>query len=142
MLRNKFFVALTLLCATAFTGCKKELLDGDWPPIQITVNGKECKSCTYVVPETGGEYKIYSKNYGGLWLLSVTENDTKVWPEGYDWSNFQEIHLTGEWYEVQYDDIHNIVVTINPKESSTAPRSLDFRVEVGDAFGHVTLVQE
>lgn len=43
MLKNKLFLTLCLLCSVTFSGCdsEKEELDGKWPPIQITINGKK-----------------------------------------------------------------------------------------------------
>lgn len=145
MLKNKLLIAFCLLSSIAFTGCK-ESLDGDWDPIQITVNGKRCKSTTFKVEADGGEYKIFSKNYGELWLNGVIENGNRVWPvyldpENYDW-NYRNIHLEKEWYEIQYDNSGNIVVSIMAKEKSAASRTLSFEVEYGDAFGSISLLQE
>ena len=144
MLKNKLFLALSLLCFVTFSGCDsdEEEVAGKWDPIQITINGNKCKSSTFKVPVEGGEYKIYSNNYGELWLNSVEENVNTVWPEDYDWSDYKNIHLTGEWYEIQYDDNGNIVANISSKEKTTPSRNLTFHIEVGDAFGYVTLLQE
>ena len=142
MLKNKLILALSLLCSVTFSGCDSEELDGKWDPIQVTINGNKCKSSTFKVPAEGGEYKIYSKNYGELWLNSVIENGNTVWPENYNWSDYKNIHLTGEWYEIQYDDNGNIVANISSKEKTAPSRNLKFEIEVGDAFGHVTLLQE
>ena len=140
MLKNKLIISLCLLCSMVFIGCDEE--DGKWAPIQITVNGNRCKSSTYKVSADGGEYKIYSKNYGELWLNAVKENDKIVWPEKYDSSHYKNIHLTKEWYEIQYDSSGNIVVNINAKEKASASRTLKFEVECGDAFSSITLLQE
>ena len=70
------------------------------------------------------------------------EDDNKVWPEEYDWSNYKDIHLTKEWYDIQYDSNGNIVVNIKAKEKSAVSRTLRFEVECGDAFGSITLLQE
>ena len=140
MQKSKLLIALCFLCSTAFIGCVEE--DGKWAPIQITVNGNRCKSSTYKVSADGGEYKIYSKNYGELWLNAVKEGDSRVWPEEYDWSNYKNIHLTKEWYEIQYDSSGNIVVNIKAKEKTDNSRTLRFEVECGDAFGSITLLQE
>lgn len=142
MFKNKSLVALCLLCSIAFTGCDKVLEDGKWSPIQITVNGDRCKSHTYKVPTDGGEYKIYSSNYGELWLNAVMEDKKKVWSEDDNWSDYRNIHLEREWYEIQYDDKGYIVVNINAKEKSATSRTLEFGVECGDAFGSITLLQE
>lgn len=142
MLKNKLLIALCLLGSITFIGCDKVIEDGKWAPIQITVNGNSCKSSTYNVSTDGGEYKIYSQNYGELWLNAVTENGIRIWPENYDWSDYRNIHLKKEWYELQYDDSGNIVVNIDAKEKATASRTLTFHVECGDAFGSITLSQE
>ncbi len=138
-MKNTFYIALILLCSFPIIGCEPK--DGGWDPIQITVNGNRCKSATYKVPAEGGEYRISSRNYGGLWLNDVRENGTVVWPENYDWSDYKNINLTGEWYEVTYDK-DDIVVSIHAKGKSVESRSLTFSVECGDAFGHITLLQE
>lgn len=128
------------LSSILWVGCSKN--DGDWDSIQITVNDKKCKTSSYKVPLAGGEFKIYSKNYGSLWLNSVKENGNLVWPEHYDWTDYKNIHLTNEWYEVLYDKAGNIVVTIQPKDKSTSSRSISLDVESGDAFGSITLLQD
>lgn len=140
MLKNKLLIILCLLGSIAFIGCDAE--DGKWDPIQITVNGNRCKSSTYKVSADGGEYKIYSKNYGELWLNAVMEDNNRVWPVEYDWSNYKNIHLTKEWYEIRYDSTGNIVVNIKAKEKAATSRTLAFKVECGDAFGSITLLQE
>lgn len=140
MLKNKLLISLCLFCSIAFIGCDEE--DGKWDPIQITVNGNKCKSSTYIVSADGGEFKIYSNNYGELWLNAVMENGNRVWPEENDWSNYRNIHMTKEWYDIQYDSNGNIVVNIKAKEKSAASRTLKFEVECGDAFSSITLLQE
>lgn len=140
MLKNKLLIALYLLCSIAFVGCEE--VDGKWDPIQITVNGERCKASTYKVSADGGEYKIYSKNYGELWLNAVMADGNRVWPVEHDWLNYKDIHLTKDWYELQYDSTGNIVVNIKAKEKSAASRTLRFEVECGDAFGSITLLQE
>lgn len=144
MLKNIFIIAVSLLCSIVFTGCEQNEADGDWDPIKITVNGNSVKSnSTYKVPTVGGEFKIFSKNYGSLWLNDVKENGVVVWPEDRsDWSDYMNIHLTTDWYEVQYDEAGNIVVAIQPKGKDTQSRSLRFGVESGDAFSSITLQQE
>lgn len=135
--KSSLLVVLCLLCSMAFVGCDSK--DGDWDPIQITVNGSKCKSSTYKVAAAGGEYKISSKNYGALWLNTVKENGKIVWEPAYD---DRALHLTAEWYSAEFDDKGNIVVTIQSNEQSSESRSLTFDVERGDAFGHITLLQE
>ena len=75
-------------------------------------------------------------------MNAVKENDKIVWPEKYDWSDYKNIHLTKEWYEIQYDSSGNIVVNINAQEKASASRTLKFEVECGDAFSSITLLQE
>lgn len=128
------------ICSTVFAGCDEE--DGGWDPIQITVNGDKCKTSSYKVSSEGGEFRIYSKNYGSLWLNSVKENGDVVWPEDCDWSDYKNIHLTGEWYDAQYDESGNIVVNMQAKDKSASSRSITFEVECGDAFSSITLIQE
>lgn len=145
MLKNKLLIALCLIGSIAFTGCTKEegLRDGDWSPIQITVNGNEYNLPIYKVAAAGGEYKIYSKNYGRLWLIDVVEDGNRVWPnDGDDRSDFENLHVTKDWYEIQYDVRGNIVVSISAKEKSAASRSLMLSLENGDAFSSITLLQE
>ncbi len=140
MLKAKLIVLLSLLCSIAFVGCESK--DGDWDPIEITVNGNRYKKSTFKVAQSGGEYKLFSKNYGELWLNEVKENGNKVWPKDYEWSDYKKIHLATEWYDVHYDESGNIVVSISPKEAESEARSLTFMVECGDAFGNITLLQE
>lgn len=141
MLKNKLLIAISLLCSIVFTGCELNEADGDWDPIKITVNGHECKSI-YKVPTDGGVFKINSKNYGSLWLNDVKENGEIIWPKNSDWSDYMNIHLTTDWYEVQYDEAGNIVVAIQPKGKDAQSRNLRFDVECGDAFSSITLQQE
>lgn len=142
MTRNKYLTAiLLLLCVTLFCGCSNNALDGDWPAIQLTINGKVHKSHTYNVPVEGGEYKIYSKNYGSLWLIGVMEDDERVWPteSSYD---YRTIHLTNDWYELQYDQEGNIVVHIAPLPEEMPLRTLYLSLECGDAFKDISLEQK
>lgn len=143
IMKKKFIFALGILLSITFTGCddEKEVV-GEWDPIQITVNENICKSSTFEVSADGGEYRIYSKNYGELWLNAVIEEGKIVWAEEYDWSNYKNIHLTKEWYEVTYDNSNNIVVNIHAKEKESSARSLTLNVECGDAFGSITLLQK
>lgn len=108
----------------------------------ITVNGNICKSSTYAIPVSGGEYKIFSKNYGSLWLNTVKENGLIIWPKYYEVLDFKDINLTDEWYKVKYDETGNIVVDIEPIDNEVMMRSLTFDVQHGDAFGSITLQQE
>ncbi len=141
MLKNKFLLGLCLLTSVVFTGCEQNENDGDWDPIQITINGIQSKTI-HKVPAAGGQFKIFSKNYGSLWLNSVQENDKVVWPKDNNWSDFKNINLASDWYKVQYDEAGNIVVDVQPKSEDVPSRSLKFAVECGDAFSSITLLQE
>lgn len=141
MLKRKSFIILGLILSSfALNSCESK--DGDVEDIQITINGKNCQSSTFDVSTSGGEYKVYSKNYGTLWLNEITENGNTVWPENHDWLDYKNIHLTQEWYNIQYDESGNIVVNIQAKEKDTPSRSLTFYVECGDAFDTITLSQK
>ena len=143
MKRSRLIILGWLLFSLAgFAGCSEEEKDGLWPAIQITVNGQKCKDTTYKVSAEGGEYKIYSQNYGSLWINVIHENGNIVWPVEYDSLDYKNINLKSSWYEVQYDNSGNIVVNIQPMEKSATSRSLSFSVECGDAFGSITLLQE
>ena len=151
MERKRLIIYLGLLLSfVSFTGCSSEsedLEDGKWPAIQFTVNGQQCASeldyyASYNVSAEGGEFKIYSSNYGSLWLNAIYENEDIAWPENYEWSDYKNINLTNSWYQVQYDKSGNIVVNIQPKEKSSTARNLTFCVECGDVFGEIALLQE
>lgn len=138
---KSLFLVNLFLCSLLLGGCSKEkvLKDGDWPAIQVTVNGDYCKKNMFNVSPEGGVYKLYSKNYGMLWLNAVAENRVPVWYR--EEIPFKDIHLEKEWYEVQYDEKDNIVVTIQSIEQEASSRSLTFEIECGDAFGSFTLSQ-
>lgn len=143
MISSKTYYVIGLfLSPIILTGCSFVAEDGDWDPIQITVNGNICKSSTYAIPVSGGEYKIFSKNYGSLWLNTVKENGLIIWPKYYEVLDFKDINLTDEWYKVKYDETGNIVVDIEPIDNEVMMRSLTFDVQHGDAFGSITLQQE
>lgn len=144
MKRNCLLLTLgVLLSVLAMSGCDvlDPALDGKWDPIQITVNGSRCKASTYRVPAEGGEFSLYSANYGSLWLNEVKENGRTVWSDNYNWQDYRSIHLTTDWYEVQYDHEGKLVVIISPIGATHTPRSLRFEVECGDAFGSITFEQ-
>lgn len=142
-MKSKLIIALSFIVSMlAFSGCDNELKDGDWPPIQIIINGEICKAKEYAIPAEGGTFRIFSKNYGSLWLNAVSENDNHVWPEGYDWSDYLNIHLTKTWYELRYDGGGQIVVDIQPIEPNSRQRTLLLELECGDAFGSIKLVQQ
>lgn len=135
ILKRFLLTASILLGLSLLAGCKHEALDGDWPAIKVTINGKYHKPATYEVSPEGGEYKVYSKNYGSLWLCTIWENGEVVWPDKDDPRyNFRDIHLVGKWYEVQYDAEGNLVVKIQSKDDDAESRSLTFELESGDAF--------
>lgn len=140
MLLKKVSIMISLFCVMTFIGCDEP--DGKWDSIQITVNEKTCKSNTFDVSAEGGEYRVYSKNYGTLWLIGVKENGNRVWPNNHDYSDYQNIHLTESWYELQYDERGNIVVIIQPIEKDNSSRNLYLELEHGDAFGSITFVQD
>ena len=141
-IRVLFVFVGILLCLPLFVGCsEEELKDGDWPPIQFMVNETQCKKNTFNVSPEGGEYKLYSKNYGILWLMGIDEDSNPVWPTADSNPDFMKIHLERGWYEVQYDEQGNIVVSILPLSEEVSSRSLRFQVECGDAFGSFTFMQ-
>ena len=143
MLKNLIAIGL-FVCTLAFVGCssEKEDIEGDWPAIQVTVNGEHCKSLTYTVPADGGEFKIFSKNYGSVWLISIQEDKERVWPEDYDWSDYLNINFARDWYSVRCDESKNIVVTIQPKSQDSPSRNVHLELECGDAFSHIDLRQK
>lgn len=140
MIKHVIIYLCLLLGTIIVVSCNKD--DGKWDSIQITINGKVCKSETFKVPTDGGEFNIYSNNYGSLWLKGVKENDKIVWPENFDFSDFRNIHLTKEWYEIKYDNSGNINICIKPKQEEDSKRSLNLSLESGDVFKNITLVQE
>lgn len=143
MISSKTYYVIGLfLSPIILSRCSFVAEDGDWDPIQITVNGNKCKSSTYAIPVSGGEYKIFSKNYGSLWLNTVKENGLIIWPKYNEVLDFKDINLTDEWYKVKYDETGNIVVDIEPIDNEVMMRSLTFDVQHGDAFGSITLQQE
>ena len=144
LIKKTFLIASLLLGLVALAGCsdEKELRVGEWPPIQFTVNEVQCKTSVYKVGLDGGEYKVSSSNYDNLWLNSVWEDSLQIWPEEGNPLPSPEAHLTTDWYEVQYDKKCNLVVSIQPKTKDSPSRSLQFRMQLGDAFGTITLSQE
>lgn len=143
-IKKTFFIASLLLGSVALAGCsdEKELRDGEWPPIQFTVNEVQCKTSVYKVGPDGGEYKVSSSNYDNFWINSIWEDSLLMWPEGGNPRPSLEAHLTTDWYEVQYDIKCNLVVSIQPKTKDSPSRSLQFRMQSGDGFGTITLSQE
>ena len=122
---------------TTITSCEAE--DGNWSPVELTVNGSRYRKTVYKVPAKGGEYRLNSKNYGSLWLCCVYENDSRQWyaeapamqREGYESS----------WYRVYYDEDKNIVVSIDDKEEDEPERGFEIGMAIGDASTSLTLKQ-
>lgn len=146
-MKRFLFATLALLTMVGIWSCgnddEKEII-GNWPPIKVTVNGTECGSIPFLdVPAEGGVFRIFSENYGSLWLTVIRENEiVVVWPaKEEDMADYKNIHLTKDWYEVKYDETGNIVVTIQPLTNGSS-RSLYIGLEAGDAFGGVTLTQK
>lgn len=127
-----------------FSSCSSTSEDpiGIWAPIKKTVNGTYIKGNDFNVPKEGGTYKIYSQNYGSPWLTQVSVNKQTIWPdEGDDWLKFREIHLVGDWYELQYDTDGNIVAQIKPRTDEETSRTLSLDLQCGDAFGAILFIQ-
>ena len=124
------------------TSCESE--DGKWDPIKLTINGAKCKKSTQDVPVEGGVYKVYSSNYGQLWLIGVMEDGERLKPVGDEYSVVgPEVRYEGSWYDVRYDEAGNIVVSIDalPSGETEVKRSLYLDLESGDAFSSFTFRQ-
>lgn len=143
-IKHLFAAAVVLLAPTVLSGCESK--DGDWDPIRYSVNDEVCPKkphdCVYDAPAEGGTFRIGSSNYGSMfWPVEVCEGDRKIWPENYDSSDFRNLHLENDWYDVQYDVHGYLVVVLEPKPADAPSRSLKFQIECGDAFGKFTLRQ-
>ncbi|MCF0201926.1 MAG: hypothetical protein HUK08_01040 [Bacteroidaceae bacterium] len=140
-MNRTLFAIFSIVAAIAFSSCTKA--DGDWDDIEVTVNGQYCESETLDVPAEGGVYVISSRNYGALWILKIQESAGKVWPEKYDWSDWRNIDLTTDWYNVKCNASGEAVVTIKPKAKDAADsRMLAFEFEYGDVFTWFALIQK
>lgn len=143
-IKHLFAAAALLLAPVVLAGCEAQ--DGDWDPIRFSVNDKNCPKtkyeCTYDAPAEGGTFRIGSSNYGSMfWPLEVYDDGRKIWPENYDFSDYWNLHLESDWYDVQYDVHGYLVVELQPKPASAPSRSLKFHIECGDSFGEFTLRQ-
>lgn len=132
-------LAFGFLSVSSCSNEEKEDPIGKWPPIKLTVNGAEYNSITYAVPAEGGEYKLYSSNYGSLWLNSVKENDDVVWYSTAE--DFSKVNVSGEWYTLNYDSDGNIVVNINAAKADNKERTIYLELECGDAFSSIQFKQ-
>lgn len=144
-IKHLFAAAVLLLAPVVLAGCEAQ--DGDWDPIRFSVNDKNCPKtkydCTYDAPAQGGTFRIGSSNYGKMfWPYEICDDGRKIWPENYDFSDYRNLHLESDWYDVQYDIHGYLVVELQPKPASVPSRSLLFKIECGDSFGEFTLRQQ
>ena len=142
MIKKLIFTLACIVSSAMLVSCGDDFVDGNWDPIEITVNGIKCKSNVCEVPANGGVFKIFTKNYGSPWLNEVDENGKRVWPIDGSWTDYKDIDLKGDWYSVQYDKSGNIMVTIMHKVADTPERNIKFYLECGDSFGEISLVQK
>ena len=66
MIKTLIFTLACIVSSAMLVSCGDDFLNGNWDPIEITVNGIKCKSNVCEVPANGGVFKIFTKNYGSF----------------------------------------------------------------------------
>lgn len=134
-------VASMVLCTSFFCGCsdEKEPVDGPGDPIQLTINGIVCKDNTYNVLPRGGQFNLYSKNYGKLYVATIEENEVLVFPSEGTRSN--DFLIEKEWYDVHYNEEGEIVVRFWPMQEGDSSRSLTLIVRHINTFRTIKFIQ-
>lgn len=135
-------ILLALICSVAlcgFTGCDDNK-DGDWGPLNYTINGKKYDKPTYKVAAEGGTFTIHGKsNTGCPWLNTILYNGEYVWNVNDDPMK-EQYDISGEWYNVRYvrKDVIEIIIQPNTTKDS---RSVLLDLQAGDSFADITFEQ-
>lgn len=137
---KKLTVFLLLLTAAIGTSCYNAK-DGDWDPIELTIDGKYIKKNTIDVPADGGTYVMSSRNYGVPWVLNIAIDGSNLWPEGYVMADFPENGITYDWLYYKHDTKNGHTIKLEPNLTS-ADRIVKFDLECGDAFATFTFIQK
>lgn len=137
----KRFSLFLLLFTTMFCLGSCDSKDGDWAPIEMTIDEKYVKKNTIEVPAEGGTYVMSSRNYGVPWLLGIELDGNRLLSEDYPMVGYSENVITHDWLNCTIDNQKGYTITIKPN-LTCADRTIRFELECGDAFGAFTFVQK
>ena len=125
-------ILLILVMLLGISSCGDEP-DGKWAKMKWEdKSGLAKENGVYIVPANGGTYTFTCLNY-------------KPWIDQCEYSVYgmpvqSFTHVTGEWFEVECVD-NDVIVTFQPLEVLTSPRSLTLVMTAGDIFDRLVFEQ-
>ena len=133
MKKNNVFLMMLMVAVASMLliSCDKDRPLGDWPRMQWdNQSGLEMIDNVYLIPASGGTYKMVCKNYGTFWINGIKE-DERVVVSSLEADNFMDIK--GSWSQAQSVK-GELILTIDPLDEATESRRLEVYLESGDAF--------
>lgn len=129
-MRHLFFFAVLF----SFLSCNSK--DGDWEPMEWKVDASaDLKKDHIAVPESGGVYTLYCKNYATFWLSSVFEDGVQI-----ELDSTARSAAKGMWSSIEIRKKAMIVV-ISPNDSNLS-RRLSVTPTAGDVFSYFIFKQK
>lgn len=137
-MKQIYFAIISVFFCIAFSSCDNK--DGDWAPIEVTIDGKYIKKNTINVPTEGGTYVMTSRNYGVPWLINIMLDGKFLLNDDFVWHDYADKGLTFDWLHLETSQQKGYTITFQPN-TTTTDRTAQFKLEYGDAFGSFTFVQ-
>lgn len=138
-MKQLYFAIISVFFSIAFSSCDSK--DGDWDPIEVTIDGKYIKKNTIDVPTEGGTYVMTSRNYGVPWLVNIMMDGKFLWDYDDIRHDYAEKGLTFDWLHLETSQQKGYTITFQAN-TTTTDRTAQFKLECGDAFGSFIFVQK
>lgn len=111
-----------IIYTIAFLSCNSK--DGDWEPVDASAYLKK----DYIaVPESGGVYTLFCKNYATFWLSSVFEDGVQI-----ELDSTARSATKGMWSSIEIRK-NAMIVVISPNDGNLS-RCLSVTPTAGDVF--------
>lgn len=81
MKKNNVFLMMLMVAVASMLliSCDKDRPLGDWPRMQWdNQSGLEMIDNVYLIPASGGTFKMVCKNYGTFWINGIKEDDREL----------------------------------------------------------------
>lgn len=136
---KKYHILLLLAFAImSIVSCKKEVNDGDWPPMEWEHSIPNFENNKIKVDANGGVFVLKNINYPAFYITDILDCDSVVY-----FYNFESEHPTfeykGNWFAVNKNK-DTLKIEIQPKNNDVN-RSLTIHIQFLDAFNKLYIEQ-
>lgn len=136
---KKYHILLLLAFAImSIVSCKKEVNDGDWPPMKWEHSIPNFENNKIKVDANGGVFVLKNINYPAFYITNILDCDSVVY-----FYNFESEHSTleykGNWFAVNKNK-DTLKIEIQPKNNDVN-RSLAIHIQFLDAFYELYIEQ-